>query len=234
MSRAMPFRARHLIRFAAAGVLCMAAKAAVADEALYPSGPPNGVAYLRFANMTPQAVTITSASAKITLPANAEERVRRYDPVNPGTELTGTVQQGEHTAEIKLTLTQNEFATVAITQSTDGKLSATPLRETPSDFNASKSSLALYNLDPSCSDARLLAGDPNTVVISGIAPDKVGRRAVNPVDVALSAACPDNNAMPAKPGALAAGERYSVFLFAEGGRGRQVLALHDETAPFRR
>jgi hypothetical protein len=144
------------------------------------------------------------------------------------------VQQGDRTAPIKLTLTQNEFVTIAITQGKDGSLAAMPLREMPSDFNAAKSSLALYNLDPSCNDARLFAGDAKTVVISGIAFDKVGRRAVNPVDVALGAACSDNDAMPAKPGALAAGERYSVFVFAEGGQGRQVLALHDETAPFRR
>jgi hypothetical protein len=229
----MALRPSSLIGFAAA--VALAAGAAFAgDEPLYPSGPPNGVAYLRFANLTPQAITVTSASAKITLPANGEERVRRYDPVNPGSELTGTVQLGDHTAPIKVTLTQNEFVTIAVTQGNDGNLMATPLRETPSDFNAAKSSLALYNLDPGCSEARLFAGDAKTVVISGIGPEKVGRRAVNPVDVALSAACADNDAVSAKLGALAAGERYSVFVFAEGGQARQVLALHDETAPFRR
>src|SRR5271156_501502 len=111
----MPFRPASLIRFAAVAILAAAAAntAFAADEPLYPSGPPNGVGYLRFANLTPQAVTITSASAKIALPANGEERVRRYDPVNPGSELIGTVQQGDRTASIKVTLTQNEFVTIA-------------------------------------------------------------------------------------------------------------------------
>jgi len=61
----------------------------------------------------------------------------------------------------------------------------------PSDFNALKSSLALFNLDPACAKADLLAGDNHLAVVSDVAPGALGRRLVNPVDVALSVSCGD-------------------------------------------
>jgi alginate O-acetyltransferase complex protein AlgF len=203
-----------------------------AEGRLYPSGPPNGVAYLRFVNLAPQEVTITSLAAKISIPADDAHRVGEFDPVTPGTPLTGTVQLGTATKPIDLTLKANEFATVAVTAA-DG-VTITLFREEPSDFNALKSSLALFNLDQGCAGAELLAGDNHLSVIAAVAPGASSRRLVNPVDVALAVACGDPaSAVPAKLGALAAGERYSVFVVGAPGSGRQIVAQRDEQAPFR-
>lgn len=205
--------------------------AEAADAALYPSGPPNGVGYLRFANLTPHGVTITSAFGKIAVPADDEQRVRRYDPVTPGTELTGTVQDGGSTAPIKVTLTPNEFVTVVIAAAPGGAVATRMFRETPSDFNASKASLALYNAADNCGDGRLVAGDKDAVVVSGVAPNASARRAVNPVAVALSAACAaDRPALPVKLEPLAAGERYSIFLYGGSGASSHGFGVRDETA----
>jgi alginate O-acetyltransferase complex protein AlgF len=109
----------------------------------------------------------------------------------------------------------------------------TLLRETPADFNALKSSIGLFNLDQSCANAQLVAGDQHLAVVTDVAPGAVGRRMVNPVDVGLAVSCGDPaQTVPAKLGGLVAGDRYSVFVIG-GGSGRQVVAKRDEQAPFR-
>jgi hypothetical protein len=206
--------------------------ALAADGRLYPSGPPNGVAYLRFVNLAPADVTIVSPAAKITIPADDAHRIGEFDPVTPGVALTGSVQLSKATKPINVTLQPNEFVTVAVTGSADA-LSVTLLRETPSDFNALKSSLGLFNLDQSCASAQLLAGDQHLAVVSDVAPGAVGRRLVNPVDVALAVSCGDPaQTPPVKLGGLVAGDRYSVFVIGSGS-GRQAVAQRDEQAPFR-
>jgi hypothetical protein len=203
-----------------------------AEGRLYPSGPPNGVAYLRFVNLAPSEVTITSPAAKIVMPADDAHRVGEFDPVTPGVALTGSAQLGEATKPINVTLTANEFVTVAVTADGDG-IAVSVLRETPSDFNAMKSSLALFNADKNCAPAQLVAGDNHQPVIADVAPDAVGRRLVNPVNVALAVACGDPaQAVPAKLGQLNAGDRYSVFVLA-GKAGPEIVAARDEQAPFR-
>jgi alginate O-acetyltransferase complex protein AlgF len=215
-------RIRLLAALMLAQCVTLVGAALAADGRLYPSGPPNGVAYLRFVNLAPADVTIVSPAAKITIPADDAHRIGEFDPVTPGVALTGSVQLGEATKPINVTLQPNEFVTVAVTGSADA-LAVTLLRETPSDFNALKSSLGLFNLDQSCASAQLLAGYQHLAVVSD----------VNPVDVALAVSCGDPaQGSPVKLGGLVAGDRYSVFVVGSGA-GRQAVAQRDEQAPFR-
>ena len=207
--------------------------AAAAEGRLYPSGPPNGVAYLRFVNLAPQEVTITSPAAKITIPADDAHRIGEFDPVTPGVALTGSAQLGEATKPIDVTLKPNEFVTVAVVADGANNIAVTLFRETPSDFNALKASLGLFNADKDCAQAQLVAGDNHQAIVADVAPGAVGRRQVNPVNAALAVACGDPaQAVPAKLGQLNAGDRYSVFVVANGS-GRQVVAQRDEQAPLR-
>jgi alginate O-acetyltransferase complex protein AlgF len=207
--------------------------AEAAEGRLYPSGPPNGVAYLRFVNLTAHELTITSPAAKISMAADAAHRVGEFDPVTPGVALTGAAQQGEATKPISVTLTPNEFATVAVTEDGADGIAITVFRETPNDFNALKSSLALMNADKSCSAAQLVAGDNHQAVIPDVAPGAVGRRLVNPVNAELGVSCGDPaQPVPAKLGQLNAGDRYTIFVVA-GASGREIVAQRDEQAPFR-
>jgi hypothetical protein len=214
--------------------LCLAAASAgAAEKRLYPSGPPHGVAYLRFANLSPEPVKIRSAAAELALPAAGAARVGEYDPVTPGEALTGIVELAGKTRPLQVTLAPNEFVTVAIGGSAGAGPEITLLREVPSDFDALKSALALYNLDKECAAARLVAADGKIEVIAGVAPDKTGRRLVNPVAATLAVACGSGAPVPVELGRMAAGERYSVFLYAASDSRPQVLALRDEMAPFR-
>ena len=217
-----------------ASVAALYCGAAIAAEGrLYPSGPPNGVAYLRFVNLTSQEVTISSPAAKIAVPADDAHRVGEFDPVTPGVALTGSAQLGEATTPINVTLVPNEFVTVAVTADGANGVALNVFRETPSDFNALKSSLGLFNTDKGCAEAQLVVGDNHQSVIPDVAPGAIGRRLVNPVNADLGAACGDPaQAAPAKLGQLNAGERYSIFLLADGS-GRHVVAQRDEQAPFR-
>jgi alginate O-acetyltransferase complex protein AlgF len=211
-------------------------RAIAAEGRLYPSGPPNGVAYLRFVNLAAHEVSITSPTGKIMIPADVAHRVGEFDPVTPGVALTGTAQLGEATKPIDVTLKANEFVTVAVVavvaDGTDG-VAVSVFREDPSDFNALKSSLALFNADKSCAAAQLVVRDNHQAVISDVAPGAIGRRLVNPVNAELGVACGDPaQAAPAKLGQLNAGDRYSIFVVA-GAAGREIVAGRDEQAPFR-
>jgi alginate O-acetyltransferase complex protein AlgF len=230
-ANALPWR---LLGFAALAVVGGAqCGAAAADGRLYPSGPPNGVAYLRFVNLTPREVTITSAAAKIAIPADPAHRVGEFDPVTPGVSLTGTAEFGQAGRPIDLKLAANEFATVAVVPAGAGEIAVSVFRETPSDFNALKSSLGLFNADKGCAAARLVAGDNHQQVIGDVAPGAVGRRQVNPVNADLAVACGDPaHALPARLGQLNAGDRYSVFV-AAGTAGPEIVAQRDEQAPLR-
>jgi alginate O-acetyltransferase complex protein AlgF len=230
----MPFLSSWALRLLAILVLFGLAGIgdARADGRLYPSGPPNGVAYLRFVNLAAADVTIVSPAAKIAILADDAHRIREFDPVTPGAALTGSAQLGEAAKPIDVTLKQNEFVTVAVTGSADN-LQVVVLREVPSDFNALKSSLGLFNLDPSCTNAQLVAGDNHLPVVTDVVPGAVGRRLVNPVNAALAVSCGDPaQLVPAKLGQLTAGDRYSVFVVGSA-TGRQVVAQRDEQAPFR-
>jgi hypothetical protein len=212
---------------------CAANAATAADGRLYPSGPPGGVAYLRFVNLAPHEVTITSPAAKIAIPADAAHRIGQFDPVPPNTALTGSAQFGESTKPINVTLAPNEFATVAVVGDGPDGIAVSVFRETPSDFNALKASLGLFNADKACAKAELVAGDAHQSVIPDVAPGAVARRLVNPVNAELGAACGDPaQAAAAKLGQLNAGDRYSIFVVA-GKAGHEVIAGRDEQAPLR-
>jgi hypothetical protein len=212
---------------------CAVNAAMAADGRLYPSGPPGGVAYLRFVNLAPHEVTITSPAAKITIPTDAARRIGQFDPVPPNTALTGSAQFGESTQRINVTLAPNEFATVAVVGEGADGIAVSVFRETPSDFNALKSSLGLFNADKACAKAALVAGDAHQSVIPDVAPGAVARRLVNPVNAELGAACGDPaQAAAAKLGQLNAGDRYSIFVVA-GKSGQDVIAGRDEQAPLR-
>ena len=82
-----------------------------------------------------------------------------------------------------MAIAANELVTVAIGVAANGSIADGVPRDAK-DFNALRSSLALFGVDKTCANARLVA-DKNTVVIAGVAPltRQEGRE---PVKVALA------------------------------------------------
>jgi hypothetical protein len=212
---------------------------AVEPPQLYESAPKGGVAYIRFVNTTAGALAIASGPVRIELAGAGADRITRFERVSPGKDLSAVIERGAQKTAIKLSLAPNELVTVALTaEQKTGAAAAVGtvlFRETPSDFNALKASLALYNADPGCAQGQLVAGEKNTSVISGVATGASDRRMVNPVSATLAARCAGaGDPVPAALGALEAGERYSIFILPADKSGHGVLAVRDETAPARR
>lgn len=214
-----------------AALLLAAAPSGAADPPrLYDSGPARGAGFIRIANVSNGVVSIAPAGrAGIDISAEDALRVTRFEAITPG-KIAASIRAGSQSRKLNLAIAANELVTVAIGVAANGSIATTVFRETPKDFNALRSSLALFGVDKTCANARLVA-DKNTVVIAGVAPGALGRKAVNPVKVALAVFCANEiRGLPAGLGQLEAGERYSVLIFAGQGGGRRVLALRDEMA----
>jgi alginate O-acetyltransferase complex protein AlgF len=213
-----------------AGVSIAAIPIMSAEPQLYPTGPPHGAAYIRFVNTASEDLGIESRSAHITLPAIGERRATVFQPVVPGSRLSASLELAGRTQVIDLVLAANELVTVAVGGAEPSGLRPIIFREIPSDFNALKASVALYNRAMNCPDARLIAGDKGIVVISGVSPGGVGRQSINPISLSMSAVCSTTpgEVAPAHLGQLEAGERYSVFFFEDPGGAPRAFAIHDQ------
>ena len=212
-------------------LLAAAAEAGAAGPPrLYNSGPARGAGFIRIANISSRVVSITPAGrARIDIAAEGAQRVTPFEAIVPG-KIAASIHIGKQMKKLDLAIAANELVTVVIGVAAKGGITTTAVRETPKDFNALRASLALFGVDNTCASARLVA-DQNTVVIAGVAPGVLGRKAVNPVKAKLEVFCGDEPAgLPAELGQLEAGERYSILIFAGQGTGRRVLAVRDEIA----
>lgn len=214
-------------------ILAEAGAVRSAEPQLYPTGPQKGAAYIRFVNTASEPLSITSRLARIDLSATGSLRATEYRAVVPGDDLAASLQVGGRTKTVDLVPVRNELVTIAIGSSSGGP-KAVIFREIPTDFNALKASIALYNADNHCADGQLVAGKNNTLVISGIRPGAFGRRSINPVNLEISGNCGDTpgTQLPANLGGLEAGERYSVFIFQDENGIRRILGVHDEIGSF--
>ena len=214
-----------MLLLAAAG-----AAGAAGPARLYDSGPAHGAGFIRIANVSNGTISITPAGrARIEIGAQDALRVTRFEGIVPG-KIAASIRAGKQTKKLDVAIAANELVTVAIGVAANGVIVTTVFREMPQDFNALRASIALFGVDKSCASARLVA-EKDTVVIAGVTPGSLGRKAVNPVKVSLAVFCADQPAgLPAEPGPLEAGERYSVLIFSGHGGGRRVLALRDEMA----
>ena len=222
--------ARALVIAVVCAILAGTSAARAAEPQLYPTGPKNGAAYIRFVNTAGEPLSITSRLARIDLPASGSRRATEFRAVVPEDNLAASSQEGGRTKMINLMLARNELVTVAIGGSASGGPEAVVFRETPTDFNALKVSIALFNADSHCANGQLAAGKQNTPIISGVRPGALGRRSINPINVAISGNCGDTSEtqLPVNLGELEAGERYSVFIFDDGNGVPQFLGIHDE------
>ena len=197
---------------------------------LYDSGPAHGAGFIRIANVSNGIVSITPAGrARIDISGEDALRVTRFEAIVPG-KISASIRVGNQARELDLAIAANELVTVVIGVAANGSIVTTVFRETPQDFNALRASIALFGVDKTCASARLVA-EKDTVVIAGVAPGSLGRKAVNPVKVSFAVFCSDQPAgLRAAPRPLEAGERHTVLTFAAQGGGRRARALRDEMA----
>lgn len=182
----------------------------VAEVALYPTGPSEDAAFLRFINATDADASVKAASgARLELPVSAA--ASDFMTVPAGKSVTGVLQQEGAERVVELSVAPGEFASVVAVQTPTG-LHLHTLREQPDDFNALKASLAYTNLDPSCAKAELKVAGRDVAIFSAVAEQTVQRRPINPVQLSVQLHCAGLPiGAPLALGQLEAGQRYTVL-----------------------
>jgi len=221
--------ANSLLSMVCAGIGLFGSVLANAETQLYETGPTDEMSYVRFVNATDANVAVTSAqgSAKIELTAQAEGRVSHYFAVKAGIKLPATIQSKDKKQTVQLVGKPWEYITIAILQN-GAQLKTTLVRESPTDFNAMRTSLALFNLDAKCARAMLLGGAKNTPVLENTKPFAVQRRLVNPIKLTANVSCDTKSvSVPIDFAQLQAGGRYSIFLVADKSARAAFFVIDD-------
>ncbi|MFZ6875034.1 alginate O-acetyltransferase AlgF [Undibacterium sp. Di27W] len=203
--------------------------AAHADNPLYETGPAQDSSFVRFLNASEDKASVVNGAAKVALTAQGDGRVSRFYPVKAGAKLAANVQVGNAKAVVEVVAKPGEFVTIAIVSNGSG-IEAVVVKDTPTDFNASKASVALLNLDNSCVAASLSVAEKKTAILDTVKPASLQRRLVNPISLKTQAICDTKDVGKAVDlGQLQPGERYSVILMP-GKKGRQTFFVRDTTS----
>lgn len=195
-----------------------------AEIPLYPTGPSEDSAFLRFFNAGDTALEL-SAENGASLRLEGDVRASDFLTVPAGKPIKGSLKQGEAQQALDISVAPGEFASV-VGIATEQGLNLVTVREVPDDFNALKASLAFYSLDASCANAGLQAAGRNVDIFKDVANGTLQRRSINPLSLSVQLRCGGASVgEPLALGELAAGQRYTLFLVpsADGPRLFQAL-----------
>lgn len=210
--------------------LCMVAtKSLAAEIPLYPTGPSEDAAFVRFANAEEHSVDMLATTAKTTIKLDQSLSATAFYPVRANLDIVGEFHLNREKAKFTVNIKPGEFVTV-VARSTDNKLSQITFRESPEDFNALKSSIALYNADPTCLHADLRVAGRSLLLFEALAVDVLRRRSINPVKLSVELFC-DGKAQGTalNLGQLEAGGRYTI-LISHSRTGSRMHYFSDNTA----
>lgn len=213
---------------AAAALLC-GASALAADIPLYPTGPAEDAAFIRFVNGTAEPLQVLAQKGQPPLKLEAAKPVSSFFPVTAKSTIKGILTVGAKSLELGVQAKPGEFATVVVLPGAKG-ISQVTVQDNPDDFNGLKASLAFFNLDASCAGAALRPAGRNADLFKDVKQGSLQRRSINPVKLSVQLVCGGANTGPALDlGELKAGERYSVLLLPSD-KGPRLLAATDKLA----
>lgn len=204
------------------------ALAQAAEIPLYPTGPSEDSAFLRFFNAGEAPLELSAANGA-SLRLEGQQRASDFLTVPAGKPIQGSLKQGEAQQTLDVSVAPGEFATVVGLADADG-LRLVTLREQPDDFNALKASLAFYSLDASCANAGLQAAGRNVDIFKDVAEGSLQRRSINPLKLSVQLRCAGAAVgEPLDLGQLEAGQRYTLFL-VPSAQGPQLFQALDNLA----
>ena len=213
-----------------AACLLAAGSALAAEIPLYPTGPSEDSAFLRFFNAGTGALALKAAGSGASLSVDEQARASDFLTVPAGKPVKGSLKLGAHEQALDITVEPGEFATVVGVPDAQQGLRLVTVREQPDDFNALKASLAFYSLDASCLDAGLQAAGRNVDIFKTVADGSLQRRSINPLKLAVQLRCSGVAVgEPLDLGELAAGQRYTVFL-VPSAEGPRLYSVQDNLA----
>ncbi len=213
---------------------CLGAHAApmagAAEIPLYESGPAEDSSFIRFVDAGTQAVEVTAAGSKAKLALDASKPASDFLPVRAGKPIEGTLTRGSAHQDVSATVKPGEFVSVVALEGEGGALSVVTMHESPDDFNATKASVALYNLDTRCGAPALKVAGRDIVLLDQVAEGQSKRRQINPVALGVQLVCGAQAVgQPLDLGTLVAGQRYTVFL-VPAGQGSRIFYATDSVA----
>lgn len=199
---------------------------ASAQVALYPSGPDQDAAFIRFVNATTEPLDVIGQAGQPPLRLETATPASLLFAVDSTKPLKGFLVSGTQKLELDLQVQPGEFATIVVVPQGTG-IEQVAVRETPDDFNGLKASLAFVNVDKSCSDASLRPAGRSADLFKAVAVGSLQRRSINPVNLSVQLVCANTNVgAPLDLGMLKAGERYSVMLVPSAS-GPRLLSTTD-------
>lgn len=209
-----------------AALLCATAIQA-ADIPLYPTGPSEDAAFLRFFNAGASELTLRAGNgAELSLATGTASDFLTVPAAKP---IEGKLALAGQQQTLKVSVAAGEFATVVGVPDASG-LRLLTVREQPDDFNALKASLAFYSLDDSCKQPGLTSANGKAQIFKDVATGSAQRRSINPVKLSVQLTCGGApSGAPLDLGQLAAGQRYSVLL-TPGAQGPRLFLAHDTLA----
>lgn len=201
--------------------LCLIVTQSLAAEIpLYPTGPSEDAAFVRFANAHAQSVEMHATTSKTTVKLDNSLSATAFYPVRANLDIVGEFHLNREKSNFTVNIKPGEFVTV-VARSTDNKLSQITFRESPEDFNALKSSIALYNADPTCLRADLRVAGRSLLLFEAVAVDALQRRSVNPVKLSVELLCDGKvQGTALSLGQLEAGGRYTILIGHSGKESR--------------
>lgn len=210
--------------------LCVSMAAPVmAELQLYPTGPKDVLSYVRFVNATDSSISVvsSSSSAKVELGTGAEGRASAFFPVKAGEKQSVTIMSGNRKITAAVVGKPWEYIVIAVMPKGGNQIETGLIKEEMGESNATKASLALFNLDARCSGATLQDGLKRATKFADIKPLAVQRYLVSPVKLTAGVVCGgQSESVVADIPQLQAGERYSVFLMAPKN-SRQAIFVRD-------
>ncbi|MBJ2258535.1 alginate O-acetyltransferase AlgF [Pseudomonas psychrophila] len=199
---------------------------ASAQVALYPSGPDQDAAFIRFVNATTAPLDVLGQAGQPPLRLEVAQPASLLFAVDSTSPVKGSLVSGAHTLALDLKVEPGEFTTIVVVSQEAG-IEQVAVRETPDDFNGLKASLAFVNVDKSCSDASLRPAGRSADLFKAVPVASLQRRSINPVNLSVQLVCANANVgAPLDLGMLKAGERYSVLL-VPSATGPRLLSATD-------
>lgn len=206
--------------------LTVVPSAQAAEIPLYPTGPSEDAAFLRFVNAGDGALQLLADGSEARLQLDTATPVSNYLTVDSDKQIKGQFLYSSKAYPLELSVKPGEFATVVGIPTAENTLQTIVVSEVPDDFNGLKASLAFYSLDSNCAAASLLVAGRNVELFKAVANGSLERRSINPVKLSVQLRCAGAPVgQPLDLEQLQAGARYSIFLVPSGQGPRLFKAL---------
>ncbi|MGK0673788.1 MAG: alginate O-acetyltransferase AlgF [Halothiobacillaceae bacterium] len=196
-----------------------------AEPKLYPTGPAEDAAFVRFVNALDGPLEVRAGKdARIELTA---ESSTRWQAVKARTPLEATLGFGGKNEAVSVSVQPSEFVTVAAIPEGAAGWKVELGRESPTDFSAFKVSLGLLNLAADCPSATLKLTGKDVAIVEDVAPRTIKRRQINPVALSVELYCQGKRTgTPIDLGSLRAGERWTL-LARPTREGTRIMPILD-------